>query len=91
MQNLENLDVFEILITHNLLNARRTLLSDPRSYKLNAKRIVFYLINKLQISNTIKDMIHMTLHCGSGGSHIILVTRRQIFFHTICDTSMKRA
>ena len=32
MQNLDNLDVFEILITQKLLNALRTLLSDPGSY-----------------------------------------------------------
>ena len=32
MQNLKNLDVFEILIHKNCQNARRTLLSDPRSY-----------------------------------------------------------
>ena len=30
MQNLENLDIFEILITEKLLNARKTLFSDPR-------------------------------------------------------------
>ena len=32
MQNLENLDVFEILITQNLLKCRKDPLSDPRSY-----------------------------------------------------------
>ena len=39
MQNLKNIDVFEILITQKLLKkARRTLLSDRRSYVLGAQK-----------------------------------------------------
>ena len=42
MQNLENMDVFEIIITQKLLNARRTLLSDSRSNTIDLKTLEIF-------------------------------------------------